>query len=226
MTSVNFSNTDMAAAPDHALGYDRRPGRTVHVPHENIVPVGPAGSINAHLLDMCRWVAFQMGGGKIRSKTPHRQAKRFAKSTRRRSPFANRPGMTNCSTPDTRSAGASSLIGGTGDLTHTGCMDGFNASASFLPGQSVGVVVLTNVTASPLIRAIPYCIFDCLLGLEPVDWNRRFRAEERQKLASRPQRARGLRNARAPAINSPTTPAATTIRPMAPSSYRRPAKAG
>jgi hypothetical protein len=75
-------------------------------------------------------------------------------------------------------------------------MDGYNASVSFMPGERIAVVVLTNVTASPLIRLIPYYVFDCLLNERPVDWNRRFRAEERAKLAARPRRARGRRRTR------------------------------
>ena len=57
--------------------------------------------------------------------------------------------------------------------------DGFHASVSFMPVEKAGVVVLTNVTDSPLVRLIPYYVFDCVLGLEPIDWDRRFRAEER-----------------------------------------------
>jgi len=74
--------------------------------------------------------------------------------------------------------------------------DGFHASVSFMPVEKAGVIVLTNVTDSPLVRLIPYYVFDCVLGLEPIDWDRRFRAEERQRRAARPKRARGRRGTR------------------------------
>ena len=65
-----------------------------------------------------------------------------------------------------------------------------------MPVEKAGVVVLTNVTDSPLVRLIPYYVSDCVLGLEPIDWDRRFRAEERQRRAARPKRARGRRGTR------------------------------
>lgn len=195
MNSVNFSNVEMAALPDHALGYDRRPGGTVHVPHENIVPVGPAGSINAHLLDMCRWTEFQMSGGKVGRK------RILTEKTQRE---IHTPQITLRETPmyeelldPTYALGWSvQPYRGRRRLVHSGCMDGYNASVSFMPAEKIGIAVLTNVTASPLIRMIPYYVFDCLLGDEPIDWNRRFHAEERAKLAARPKRARGRRHAR------------------------------
>ncbi len=181
--------------PDHTLGYDRRPGRTIHVAHENIVPVGPAGSINAHVLDMCRWVAFQMDGGRIGRKQI------ITKKTLReihtpQIAFRETPVYEELLDPTYALGWSVQPYLGRRRLVHTGCMDGYNASASFMPAEQIGIVVLTNVTASPLIRMIPYYVFDCLLGCNPIDWNRRFRAEERAKLTARPKRARGHRRTR------------------------------
>ena len=142
------------------------------------------------VLDLCRWIAFQMGGGKASRK------RIIAEQTLRelhtpQTAFRESPPLYDELLDPAYAMGwCVQPYRGRRRLTHTGCMDGFSASASFLPGEQIGVGVLTNVTTSPLIRLIPYYVFDCLLGLDPVDWNRRFRAEERTKRAARPKQAR------------------------------------
>jgi len=192
ITSVTFSAADMAGLDDFSLGYDRRGKRIVHVPHENIVPVGPAGSMNAHIIDMCRWVAFQMNLGKVGRKRIISEKSLKVIHTPQMV-FQEEPVYEELLDPAYAMGWSVQPYRGHRRLVHSGCVDGFNASASFMPTASIGVVVLTNVTASPLIRLIPYNVFDRLLGLEPIDWNARFRKEERDKKAAAARRSTGRR---------------------------------
>lgn len=179
MNSVTFSNTEMAALSDRSLGYDRRGRRTVRVPHENVTPVGPAGAMNANIVDLCRWVTFQLNG-----EGP--PGKRLL--TRKTLKNIHSPHVTFTEDDDLKELlDPSYALGwivqpyrGHRRLTHGGCVDGFNANISFMPDHNMGVAVLTNVTASPLTRIIPYTIYDRLLGLKPIDWSARFREIERQ----------------------------------------------
>ena len=65
-------------------------------------------------------------------------------------------------------------------VSHGGNLDGFSLQLSFLPGDGIGVVVLTNLDGTPLRDLVPYVVYDRLLGLDPVDWVQRFREIERK----------------------------------------------
>src|SRR5262249_27026993 len=65
---------------------------------------------------------------------------------------------------------------------HNGGIDGFYAYLSMLPDDKMGIVILTNLSGSPLPDLIMYDVYDHLLNLDPVDWNKRFEADhEKQK---------------------------------------------
>ncbi len=59
-------------------------------------------------------------------------------------------------------------------VEHGGNIDGFSAELGFLPGEQIGVVVLTNLDGTPLPGIIAYNVFDRMLGLDQVAWNKRF----------------------------------------------------
>jgi CubicO group peptidase (beta-lactamase class C family) len=56
---------------------------------------------------------------------------------------------------------------------HGGNLDGFSLLLSFLPDENSGSVILLNMEGSSLREVLAYNINDRLLGLPPVDWNRR-----------------------------------------------------
>ena len=176
MCDVNFTADAMAGCENYALGYDRRGQRVVHVPHEYIAPVGPAGSMNSHVVEMLKWVVFQMASGR-------RGARKIVSGQRLQeihSPqvvFEESPRYEELLDPSYAMGWSVQPYRGRRRLTHSGCMDGFNANVSFLPAERIGVVVLTNVTSSPLTRVIPYNVFDRLLGLDELPWNRRFKKQ-------------------------------------------------
>jgi len=59
-------------------------------------------------------------------------------------------------------------------VEHGGNIDGSSADLSFLPNDRIGVIVLTNMDATPLTGIITYNVFDRLLGMDQVPWNKRF----------------------------------------------------
>ena len=56
----------------------------------------------------------------------------------------------------------------------------FRSQLSFLPGDGIGVVVLTNLSGTFLRDLVPYYVYDRLLGLEAIDWVQRIRDIERK----------------------------------------------
>jgi hypothetical protein len=54
---------------------------------------------------------------------------------------------------------------------HGGGIDGFISAMEWLPDDRIGVVVLSNSSGeNPLPGLVTWCLFDRLLGLEPIDW--------------------------------------------------------
>lgn len=58
-------------------------------------------------------------------------------------------------------------------VEHGGNLDGFSLLISFLPDDNIGSVILLNMDGSNLREVLAYNIADRLLGLDPVDWNKR-----------------------------------------------------
>jgi len=58
-------------------------------------------------------------------------------------------------------------------VQHGGNLDGFSLLISFLPDDHIGCVILLNMEESSLREVLAYNISDRLLGLVPVDWNKR-----------------------------------------------------
>jgi CubicO group peptidase (beta-lactamase class C family) len=56
-------------------------------------------------------------------------------------------------------------------IHHSGSGHGYSAHVSFMPGQSIGVVMLTNGWRTPLRWIIPFNVYDRLLGLDRIPWN-------------------------------------------------------
>ena len=55
-------------------------------------------------------------------------------------------------------------------VTHTGGLPGFVSRVAMIPGEKLGVAVLTNQESGAAFNAIAYRILDHFLGAEPHDW--------------------------------------------------------
>ncbi len=69
MTESDFSVTDLAKAPDAALGYGLKNDSMIKkLDYYLIGALGPAGAINSNVLDMSKWVETWIHGGKFHGK--------------------------------------------------------------------------------------------------------------------------------------------------------------
>jgi CubicO group peptidase (beta-lactamase class C family) len=168
MRRSNLSVDEMLADDDHAAAYTRRNGVIAPVPQRPLPAMAPAGAINSSAADMARWLLAQLDGGQLdgaavmsagtakRQLTPHMLM-----------PDAGDvPGLTQYA------YGLGWSIGRYRDhriAMHAGGIDGFQTHCMLLPDDGVGVVVLTNTSASLMHLVVACRMVDELLGAEPLD---------------------------------------------------------
>jgi CubicO group peptidase (beta-lactamase class C family) len=175
MTGANFSATLASKAANHATPHAKdRTGKVVPVPWRNVDNIGPAGSINAGVADMAKWVRFQLGDGTFEGKrllsaaqfremhTPHIPVPRPAEAPDQPMPI------------NFLFYGLGWWIQDYGPhkvVYHTGDIDGFKALVFMVPRAKVGGVILVNLEQTRMIEALLFNLLDQLLGMPKKDWN-------------------------------------------------------
>ncbi len=157
-------------------------------------PVAPAGGLVSTALDMCRWLGLQMNGGKI-GRRQIISAKNLGEIHRPQMVVPDSGEHPELLDPAYAMGWTVQPYRGRRWIGHTGSFVGFNSRTSFLPREKIGVVVLTNVSSSPLITAVPLHLLDCMLGLDPIPWTARMNRAEKKAAAEqkKPRRRRGKR---------------------------------
>jgi CubicO group peptidase (beta-lactamase class C family) len=170
MSSSNFSVKDSQKAADFARPYDDRDDKIVEIPFRDITNTGPAGSINSNVVDMGRWLVVQTHQGKIDGKQIISAAVLADIHT---------PHMTT-GVPQQRKEiePAGYALGWDVDsyrghrrVHHGGAIDGFVASTSLFPDDSLGIVILANMGGTPLPEMVARHAADRLLGLPMINWS-------------------------------------------------------
>ncbi|HXB30621.1 MAG TPA: serine hydrolase [Puia sp.] len=177
---MNHSNTsiaDMEKDPDAALGYEIKDSANIRRIHKleyfHIDAMGPAGSINSSVMDMSNWLITWIHGGKFNNKEIIPAG--FAKEAMSSQMIAG-SGFPEADTKDLQFSNYGfgwSLASYRGHyrVEHGGNIDGFSASTSFFPSDSIGIVVLTNQNASSIPSIVRNILADKILGLKYYDWN-------------------------------------------------------
>ena len=157
MNSTNTTAREMQKSPDFSFGYDYNSGtkETRRLPQREIPAAAPAGAINSNARDMAQWVRFMLNGGVVDG---HR--------------LVSEKGFDELVTKQIN-------VGGNIDyglgwflrqwnghkvVEHGGNIDGFNAQVAMMPDQKLGFVLLTNVTASPLVSIAMNVVWSNMLG--------------------------------------------------------------
>jgi CubicO group peptidase (beta-lactamase class C family) len=177
MTSSNFSVADSSQSGNVALPYRLEGGTPVNIPYANIDVVGPAGSINANLADMSRWVMLQLNQGQHEGRqiiSPEGLAQIHTPTMPVPDDFFGPLGEY----PDLRfeSYGLGWFIQhyrGKRLIHHGGHIDGYAALISFMPEINAGVVFLANDNRTFYVLPLSLNIYDLLLGLEMEPWSSR-----------------------------------------------------
>jgi CubicO group peptidase (beta-lactamase class C family) len=174
MSSTNFSVVEMEKSADHSQPYTVVKEQIREMPFRNIDTIGPAGSINSSVEDMAKYVIMHMQHGKgIIS----------AKNSRdMQSPQMSIAGPS----AENKELGSESygmgffLTSYRGHylVHHGGNIDGFTALVTFMPQDNIGMVILSNQNASRVPTVVSYDIYDRLLGLDQIDWTKRFKTQQ------------------------------------------------
>jgi len=211
MTTADASVTDLQRSADFSYGYSRLPSDSVvRIPFRNLDAIGPAGSINANITEMLKYVAMHLNQGKFegREVIPAAQARQM-QAPQMVIPVPPTPGAGGLELGH-QSYGMGFFINtyrGHKLVHHGGNIDGFSAEVNFLPNDSIGIVVLTNLNGTQTRDFIPYMIYDRLLGLDPIDWSGRFK-EQADRARARADSARAKDAASRIAGTSPSHPLA------------------
>lgn len=157
MKSSNTTVAETLKSRDYALGYiyNADTKETQHLPMRDIAPSAPAGAINSSARDMAEWLRLMLGEGVFEGKRLVSE-----KSFRELVSVQNKvSGNINY--------GLGWFLrdwNGHKVVEHGGNIDGFNAEVAFMPDQKLGFVLLTNVTASPLVNDALEIIWSNIVG--------------------------------------------------------------
>jgi CubicO group peptidase (beta-lactamase class C family) len=172
MTSSNTSVRDLDGSPDVAIPHQRIDSQVQVIPYRDIDNIGPAGSINSSVKEMAQWIRLQLGRGALG------ELRVFSAASSRQmwAPHTIIPldEAAERLVPS-RHFQAYGLGWGMSDymgrkiLRHSGGIDGMISHVAIVPEEKLGVVVLTNLSAS-LAPAIANRVIDAYLGAPPRDW--------------------------------------------------------
>ncbi|HMR90903.1 MAG TPA: serine hydrolase [Chitinophagaceae bacterium] len=188
MSQSNFSISDLEKAADYSFGYINKDDSIIRkTDYYNIDAMGPAGSINSSVTEMAQWITAWIYGGKYKGKEviPASYVREAMSSQMVMS--AALPGKEN---PDLHLSNYGlgwmlSSYRGHYRAEHGGNIDGFSASVSFFPSDSIGIIVLTNQNGSVVTSLARNIIADRMLKLKYIDWSSdRKKALEKSKAES------------------------------------------
>jgi len=173
MRSTVFSISDMTRSVDFARGYFEKNDSIRPIPYFNIDAIGPAGSINSSAADMAKWVTAWVNGGKYGGKEiiPSSHVTEATSSQ-----MVIGAGLPTKETPDVYFSNYGfgwflSSFRGHYRVEHGGNIDGFSASTSFFPSDSIGIVVLVNQNGSAVPSIIRNFIAERMLGMPTRNWS-------------------------------------------------------
>lgn len=183
MSGTVFSIEDLQKQPEHGVPFtERRDSFELYrIPYYSEAEgVGPAGSMNSNLEDMSRWVAAQLGGGRLDG----RQVLPAAVVKETMAPALALPNTM------LEARGFGEVLNaayGTGRWTasyrghlisyHGGDINGFHSQVSIAPYDDVGVVVLViGDHAAPLYNVVTYNVYERMMGLDLTPWSERMLA--------------------------------------------------
>jgi hypothetical protein len=177
MSRTGFSTVDMQKQADYLTAYYEKRDTTTLAPYPFYTHqqgVGPAGSIVSDLDDMSKWLIMQMYGGKFNGKVV--VPKTVIRATMQ-------PAALAATVPDKYFEEINSMYGmarytssykGHYRTQHGGSIGGIYSQVSFMPNDSIGVIVFMNgVHARPMLEGLVNTVYDRVMSLEATPWNER-----------------------------------------------------
>ncbi len=181
MSRSTVSYDDWMKTADIAVGYSVWKDSLIDkLNYYKIDGMAPAGSIASSVIDMAKWVTTWINGGKYNG-VEILPAGYTAEAIS--SQMVINGALPTSEQPDVYFATYGfgwflSSYRGHYRVEHGGNIDGFSASTSFFPTDSIGIVVLCNQDGSSVPSIVRNVIADKLLGLKYVDWTTKLDQEK------------------------------------------------
>lgn len=172
MHTANTSILDFLETDNVAWPHQEIEGEVIAIPRRNWDNAGPAGGINASVMDVAQWMRMQLGEPGVY------EGKRVI--SQKQMHEMHRPHSIRGQSDTYGSIMAYGLGWNISDyegyrvLSHGGATDGFNTAAYMVPKINLGVVVVGN-TFNTLGDALAYSIIDDYLGIADKSWPARYR---------------------------------------------------
>jgi CubicO group peptidase (beta-lactamase class C family) len=175
MTSTNTTVTLLPRLENVATPHAYFDSAVRVVQYTNIDNAASAGAINSNVVDMTKWLRFQLDSGRVAGKRlvsernfvethSAQMALRIDSAYRAFNPFTHvRSYAFGWNLLDYR---------GREMLSHAGNLSGMGAMVGLLPEERLGLVVLTNLEGNALRESLMYRVFDRFLGAPERDWSR------------------------------------------------------
>lgn len=195
MQNSNFSIATSLNSADYALPYSNENGAVKRIPFYDRDVSGPAGAINSNIIDMSQYLLFHLAKGRVAGQTILSE-KNIAEI---HCPQIVTPLDYPFPELDNGSYGLGLVISsyrGHKLIHHGGGINGFVANFAFLPGEELGVIVLSNQGENPLPMIIAFNIFDRLLDKVQIPWSQRFNEISKSQIKEQMQLREKSNNSR------------------------------
>jgi CubicO group peptidase (beta-lactamase class C family) len=175
MKHAAFTASAAQALPDHATPHRRDPSGKLHpiAWYPDDEQIRASGSIKTCVVDLARWVRFQLDGGTLDGKRIV-SAEALEETHTPQVVVPLDRALAALTETTQRSYGLGWHISdyrGRRLLEHGGATDGFRARILLLPREKIGLVLLTNAEEAGLLNATGNVLLDHLLGLAAKDWH-------------------------------------------------------
>lgn len=179
MTTSNFSIIEtVEQASNFSHPYQEKDDEVKEMPFYGAQgAIGPAGAIVSCIDEMSHWVLMHMNKGKYNDK----QIISSSQIAQMHSPQMIIPETGRFAELPYASYALGWFVTpyrGHPMVQHGGNIDGFSSLTSLFPHENVGVVVLTNMNASPVPAILTYKAFERLMSLDQIDWSTRFKKDQ------------------------------------------------
>lgn len=169
MQRTLLSPEAMEADSNHASPYAMRDGRVRRISMlKGLSAIAPAGAVQSSVRDLGRWLAFHA------TRSPPILGERMWRELHRpqvKMPAAAEPEIED---PYYALGWIHERYRGHVLLFHNGAIDGYTVHVGLLPETGQGLILLMNRDAATDAQmALAYSAYDRLLGLAPLDWEKR-----------------------------------------------------
>jgi CubicO group peptidase (beta-lactamase class C family) len=207
MVTSNTSITAIKSGDNAAWPHQEIEGRVVPIPRRTFDNVGPSASVNTSAFEMAQWMRLQLGepgvyqGDRLISRAQMHEMHQAQNVLRIADPL----------TGSLASYGLGWSLGehrGHRTARHGGATDGMNTNLVLVPGENLGVVIMTN-TFNGFMAALANEIIDRMLEVdERTDWAGTVRAGYERAFADASARRAAIEAARI-RDTAPTHPTTT-----------------